>query len=1137
MCLPAGHAVCQPAIGGAREHVQRLGMRKQFCQKDRRRWRCTCNHHAANAVLCALLCTVCLCAPGYGQPHSLTFETLSIEQGLSQSIVFCVLQDRAGFLWFGTEDGLNRFDGYDFTVLRHDPLETNSLTYNEIRAMQEDSAGALWIATFYGGLNKYDPARRQFTHYRHQAGNANSLSHDNIRCLFADPEGTLWIGTEGGLNRLDRASGTFHQFLHHEDDPTSLSHDVVNAIGTDQEGGLWIGTDRGLNYLAPRRTGAPPVFQHYQRVPGEPNSLSNDTVTTIYKDRSGVLWVGTLGGLHRLVPATDGRSAPAFMRYRHEAGNPNSLSHNAVRAICEDENGVLWIGTNGGGLNLLTPERTRFIHFVNDPNDPASLSRNEILAIGRDQSGLMWLGTYGGGVCKAINQQKPFAVFRAVPHDRNSLPHEIVWALYEDDEGILWIGTHGGGLSRLDRQQQRYTHFQNDPADARSLSNNIVRVIHPSRISPQALWIGTNGGGLNKFDRLTRKFTRYQHDPRDPTSLSHNELRAIYEDRGGTLWVGTNGGGLAQLVAGGEAGAPAVFRHFRHQADDSTSLSNDFVRVIYEDPDEAGEVLWIGTQGGGLNRFDRRRGTFQHFRAVPGRQNSLNNDYIFCLHEDESGLFWIGTWGGGVNQFDRRHGAVAYYTTREGLSSNQIYGILSDSSGNLWMSSNQGLSRFNRCQALFKNFDVQDGLQSDEFNGGAYFKSRNGEMFFGGIHGFNAFVPERLRDNLHVPPVVITALLKFNKEVRLERDPASLHELHLSYKDYVFSFEFAALDFTAPMKNQYAYKMEGLDEEWIHTEAQRRFATYTTLAPGAYVFRVQGSNNDGRWNETGASLRVIIHPPLWKTWWLQTLAAVLMLSALYAGFRYRLNTVRMKTELRAAHNAQMSIMPQADPELSGFDISGICLPANEVGGDFFDYLWLDAAQTRFGIVVGDVSGKAMQSAMTAVMASGMIYAKADEGLAIDEIMTRLNRPVYAKTGRETFIALCLAAIDLPIQELTFTNAGLIEPLLKRDGRVMTLESAGSKLPLGATPDDRYQHQRVALRTGDVLIIVTDGIVEERNHAQQLYGEEALHRLLASLNMAALSAHDIKQKIVTAVKRFSGSTQQDDDMTVVVVKVL
>jgi ligand-binding sensor domain-containing protein len=1069
----------------------------------------------------------------HAQPRRLTFEQLSIEQGLSQSIVYCILQDRKGFLWFGTEDGLNKFDGYNFTILRHDPHQPNSLSYNEIRAMHEDSSGVLWIGTFFGGLNKYDPATERFTNYRNIPGNPQSLSHNNVRAIYEDQSGILWIGTDDGLNQFDRTTETFTRFQHVADQSNSLSGNVVNAIYKDRTRVLWVGTNAGLNALVLGNNGALPTFKHYRHDPADRQSLSNDAVNSIYEDRAGAFWIGTQNGLNRLIHTAGAKSSPSFIRYRNDPRSPNSLSHNDVRVIFEDQAGTLWLGTNGGGLNLFDREQEIFTRYQNDPHGPTSISYNQVYAICEDRSGIIWLGTYGGGANKAVNRRKPFALYRPDPNNPNSLPQEIVWAFYEDENGVLWIGTHGGGLTRFDRKDNLYTNYQHNPADPNSLSHNIVRLIYPARGDSSVLWIGTHGGGLNRFDTKTGKVTSYLYDPKDSTSISHDELRSIYEDFSGNLWIGTNGGGLNKLVA--SAKSSPKFIRYRHNPNNPASLSNDFVRVIYEDPQEAGEVLWIGTQGGGLNKFDRCTETFTHYRADADNPNNLNNDYILCLHADRTGVFWLGTWGGGLNRFDRDKGVLASYTTREGLPNNEVYGMLEDGDGNLWISTNGGLSRFNPQTKIFKNYSVEDGLQSNEFNGGAFFKSKSGEMFFGGIHGFNAFDPQNIKDNPHVPPVAITGFFKFNKEVRPSITAAK--QLKLSYKDYVFSFEFAALDFTAPMKNQYAYKMEGLDQDWIYTGAKKRVATYTTLAPGAYTFRVKGSNNDGLWNETGTSFAIAIHPPVWKTEWFSALVVLLASGLVYFGYRERVKHVRIKAELKTAHEAQMSIMPQADPQIEGFDVSGVCLPANEVGGDFFDYLWLDEAQTKFGIAIGDVSGKAMQAAMTAVMANGMIYAKTDEELSIQEIMTRLNRPMYAKIKREMFTALCFAAINVKTKELTFTNAGLIEPLLKRGATATYLEAAGCKHPLGVTKDDIYEERKIPLQPGDALVFVTDGVTEEQNGAGEMYGELALQMLIEKLDTLQHTAKEIKDKIITEVKRFSGATQQDDDMTVIVVKVI
>lgn len=1117
------------------------------CQRDKTIW-------------VALLFSLPLFSPLFAQnsvPSTSTgpiikFESISLEQGLSQSTVRCILQDSKGFLWFGTADGLNRYDGYKFKVYKTDSHDPNGLSSSVIRTIYEDRSGMLWIGTEGGGLNEFDPATERFVRYQYDRNDPNSLSNNYVWSVCEDRTGKLWIGTDGGgLNEFDRERARFTRYQHDPQTPNSLSHNSILSVYEDRTGRLWIGTRGGGLNQFDRAEGR---FVRYQFDPDNPNSLSNDQVWSICEGQSGALWVGTFGGgLNKLVPSDVDGSQISFIRYRHDRNNPNSLSHDRVVSIYQDRSGVLWIGTDGGGLNRLALPASSssrsgndgstpvFQHYRNDPNDPNSLSNNHVWSLSADRTGVLWIGTEFGGVNKLDPYKEKFNHYTSDPHNPNSLNDKSVWSLGEDRAGNLWIGTRAGGLNKFDRKKQRFTHYQNDPDNSNSLSYNHVRAIYEDRSG--LLWLGTDGGGLNSFDPKQEKFTRYLNDPNDPNSLSGNRVYSIIEDHSSVLWIGTRTGGLNRFDSD-----RSRFIHYQNDPNDSTSLSDNFVYEIYED---RSEVLWVGTFSGGLNRLvpgghEGALAAFASYQTDPHDPNSLSNNCVLAIYEDRAGELWIATAGGGVNKFNRQTETFTRYTEENGLANDFVYGILEDEQGNLWLSTNKGLSRFNPQTETFQNYDVRDGVQSNEFNGGAYHKgpaSRGGEMFFGGINGFNAFFPESIKDNPHVPPIFVTDFQIFNRSVGIGGDsPLRKHiaeptEIVLSYKQNVFSFEFVALNYTIPEKNQYKYKLEGFDVDWVATGAANRTASYMNLSPGKYLFSVKGSNNDGVWNEEGATIKVTITPPFWETWWFRTMMALLVFGLTYAGYRRRLKTVRMKIELRAAHDAQMSIMPHSDPHVEGFDISGICLPANEVGGDFFDYMWLNEEQTKFGIVIGDVSGKAMQSAMTAVMSSGMIYAKANETITVKDIMTQINRPLYHKTDRSTFTALCLAALDLETRELTFTNAGLIEPLLKSGKAVVPLQATGTTQPLGLACDNVYQEKTMQLESGEVLVFVTDGIVEEFNHAKEFYGEDRLRKLIREMDTAKLSAKAIKEKIIAEVKSFSGLTMQDDDMTVVVVKVI
>ncbi len=1058
----------------------------------------------------------------FAQESMISFDHLFLQHGLSQSIVNCVLQSQDGYLWIATEEGLNKYDGYEFTVFRHEPDNPYSLSYNEVTALCEDQRGYIWVGTFSGGLNRFDKSRERFTRYMPDRDNANSVSHVKINALHLDRSDRLWIGTDGGLDCLTGESSFVH-YRNRAKDRHSLSHNTVKAICADSWGRLWVGTDRGLNLLDAQRR----QFQRYLHDPRDPNSLAHDSILSLYIDKQNRLWIGSNGGgLDRITLADSAADRLVCRHYRHKPGQLNSLPNDQVACITQDRDGLYWIAT-ANGLSLFDADKEIFDNYYNDALDARSVSSNEIRHVYEDRSGLLWIGTYSGGLDRINRNKKMFKTYRHETGNPDTPGHNIIWAFYEDSDSVIWIGTHNG-LDRWDRRHNRFRHYRHSEENPHSLSHNVVRVILRDRDGHY--WIGTNGGGLSRFDPRTERFVTYRHHPRIKGSLAHDEIRAIYQDRRGDIWIGTYGGGLDRVIP---SESPR-FLHYRFSPARPAGLSSDYIRAIFED--RQGE-LWIATQGGGLNRLNRERDAFTHFRKMEGDSTGLNTDFTFCIHEDRRGDLWFGTWGGGVNKFEREKNNFIKYTVKDGLLNNSVYAILEDSLGCLWMTTNAGISRFDPQTGLFRNFTVDDGLQSNEFNGGASLHARTGEFFFGGIAGFNVFFPQEIRDNPFIPPIVITAFRKMNQRAFDAKLLSAAPHLQLDHRDYFFSFDFSALDFTAPKKNQYAYKMEGLDPDWIRTDANKRTATFTTLAPGDYVFRVKGSNADGVWNEAGCSIPITILPPYWQTWYFRLAAALVVIGLIFFLLHRHLRTVAMKSELAAAHHAQMSIMPAADPQVPGFDISGICLPANEVGGDFFDFFWFGQTQNRFGIAIGDVSGKAMESAMTAVMASGMIYAKIDEDLSISEIMSRLNRPMFLKTERKMFTALCLAALDIQARTFIFTNAGLIEPMLVSERGVTSLAAGGSSHPLGLVEKFKYQEHSVNLHGGDVIVLCTDGITEAFDSDRKPYGEERLQRLLREMNTTELSSAAVKAHILADVHRFTGNTSQHDDMTVVVIKVV
>lgn len=811
-------------------------------------------------------------APLPAQEGDLRFDHISVEDGLSHSGVRAISQDRRGFLWLGTQEGLNRYDGYTFKVYKNDPQDPGSLSENRITAIYEDRRGELWIGTWGGGLHQFHPADDSFVAYRHDPADPQSLRHDIVSCILEDRRGVLWIGTADGLNRLHRQDGTFTGL---ELDPAAvegLSGRSVAALHEDASGVLWIGTEGGLD----RFDGDAATFESFRHVPSDPESLSPGIVSAIQEGPKGRLWIATAGGLDRF----DSRSG-GFTHFRHDPSDPRSLGEDHILSLHLDRSGELWIGTASHGLDRWDQRTGTFLHDRSDSLDPESLSDGSILSIYEDKTGLLWFGTYVG-VNKYDRTREQFGTYRQRPGRDLSLSSNSVWALHEDRSGVLWVGTYDDGLNAIDRRSGSVTHYKPDSKDPGALQNGEISSLCEDHSG--VLWVGT-WGGLHRFDRTRGRFTHYRHDPSDPRSLSNDKVFVVFEDTTEQLWVGTQGG-----VNRYDRATDRLLPY----PGDRDSVAQVSISSIGEDRDGA---LWFGSHSHGLYRLDRGSGRLVRYRHDRDDPESLSSNSVATLYEDRSGVLWIGTFGAGLNRFrdgDRRAADARFvvYRERDGLPNDSVLGILEDDRGNLWLSTNDGLSRFDPRSGTFHNFNVDDGLQGRVYTSGSSFRSPSGEMFFGGVHGFNAFFPDRITDDPHAPDVVITEFRLFNEAPRLRAvDPDSpllktileTKELVLSHRDYVFSFEFAALDFSSPRDNRYAYYLEGFDRDWIATSWNKRFAQYSNLAAGNYIFRVKASNSDGVWNESGAAIGIVVLPPPWRTWWAYSLYT-LLLSASVVGF-------------------------------------------------------------------------------------------------------------------------------------------------------------------------------------------------------------------------------------------------------------
>ena len=839
-----------------------------------------------------LLLTSVLAPAARAERRSIHFDRYTLDEGLSQSAVNAIAQDQHGYIWFGTQDGLNRFDGFEFEQFGDQETSPSSLSNSWIWALHVDSKGSLWIGTDGGGLNRWDPGTESFESFQLDSSNPTTISNDTVRAIFEDKDGRLWVGTDGGLNLLiEEARGTFRRFTQNRAKEHSLSADSVRAIFEDSRGVLWVGTHGGgLNRLDPDQGG----FIHYRHDPTDPASLSDDDVRCIFEDREGNLWIGTEGGgLDRM-----DRETETFENFSEQNGSlPRSKNH--VRWILQAEDGVLWVGT-GGGLFEWLPKTNRFRHYEHNPTDLSSLAGNTVMSIFQDRGGVLWVGTMRG-LSKWNPTTSTFGAYTAGDMGGERLSSNSVYSLAEGADGDIWVGTYGGGLNRIDRESGEITHYRRDPDDPNGLGDDLTPTLFVD--SGGRLWVGTVAAGLFRFSERQNRFINYRADENDPNSLSGDAVTSIYEDSEGTFWIGTFGNGLNQFD-------PKTGRsvRYRHDPDDPTSISSDNVLVIEED---SLGVLWIGTHGGGLSGMDRETGRFTRFNHEPGDRQTKLSDRIWSLHEDGQGHLWVGTQEDGLYRWsrdDRANYAPNFqrYTQADGLPNGSVNGILEDDNGNLWLSTNKGICRFDPRTGAVRILDRSNGLLSNEFNQGAYLKTRSGEMFFGSSEGVNSFHPDKIQTNLHRPPVVLTSLLKNNRPGELDRPLSEIRQIVLEHTDHVVSFEFASLDYTAPEENEYAYKLVGFDKDWVQAN-NHRFASYTNLDPGSYTFRVKASNNDGLWNDDGLSIAIRVAPPPWRTWWAYTFYALGLASVLFGYARAQ----SLKLEKEAEYSRKLEREVQA----------------------------------------------------------------------------------------------------------------------------------------------------------------------------------------------------------------------------------
>jgi len=837
-----------------------------------------------------------------GQYENAKFDRITIMDGLSQSSVYSILQDKKGFIWFGTRDGLNKFDGYSFKVYKNTPDDPFSISNNEVICLSQDNSGLLWIGTRGGGLNIFDSNKEKFFRYPSKPNDASGLGSDVVSSIFRDSKGDMWIGTMNGfykaIKNFSNNTGANFSFIIVSKDvkPVSSSTFAVKNIEESKKGNLLVASENGFYIFNPH--------SYRFKIIDIPNS-SDYLFTSSYQQSDSVFWMGSFeNGMFKVIfeKDEDGK-VKKIIRFDQAQGGIYKFS-NRVDALLHDQFNNLWIASRGGLIKIDLTKNIKTT-FINDPQDANSISDDRLNSLFVDRTGVLWIGTESQGINKYDLYKKQLFHYTSIPGNTNSLNNNFVTAIHSSQPNVVYIGTDGGGIDKIvfsNEHPLRFTHFKSNPNNSNGLKvDNIMSLLQDRE---GTLWIGFSANMFGRLDKGQSDFSYYQ---------LRGYIFALMEDREGNIWSGNWYYGLYCFNKHN-----GTFKNYHHIDSNPHSLSLDMVLSIFQDKDG---TIWVGTKGGGLNKLtdshtDTKEAHFLIYKNEPGNTSSLSHNDVYCIYQDKSGTIWLGT-AGGLNKviyvIRNNEPSIIFksYLERNGLPNEVIYGILEDKHGNLWMSTNNGISKFNPRSEKFVNFDINDGLQANEFNHNAAYIDTKGKMYFGGINGFNAFYPDSIKENPFSPQVVLTNIKimgtnveigeKVNGRMILKNSIAETNEVILNYLDKEITIDFAAMHFSVPKKNKYQYRLTGFNDKWQEVSSQTRSVTYTNLDFGKYIFQVKASNNDGKWNDKPATLKIEVLAPPWKTIWAYLFYLLIIVSLLLIFRRYTLIGIKEKNKLQIEH--------------------------------------------------------------------------------------------------------------------------------------------------------------------------------------------------------------------------------------------
>lgn len=1060
----------------------------------------------------------------------------TVNEGLSQSRINTIIQDSRGFIWVGTEDGLNRYDGYNFNRYTHLPNDTNSLSSNYINAICEDKDGILWIAT-NRGLNSFDVRSGKFTSFQYTPGKSGSISDNVVLNVYIDEEKNIWVKTLKSLDLFDAATNVFRSFTHFYDLFKFSSGNIPYPIHEDKVGRLWVGSKDGLNYFDRDLQ----LFNRFTNFDYNPTSISNNEIRAIYEDKDGSLWIGTSNGLNAF-----NASRKDFKHYFPNPDLKNKINANKINVLFEDNTGRFWVGT-GDGLFLFNKINGVFTKI----NDQHHISFNTpVYSIIQDQSGLLWFGTHKG-LIKANTRKTKFKLYNSSESPLYSFSAHEVNVIEAVDNDIFWIGTKDAGLNLLNRKLntvKNYDFSRNGVDD-----DNIIHCIY--RVDDQKILLGTDNG-VSIFNPESGTLSYLDNTISGSEALVQNRVNYITRDAKGKFWVATYHG-LYKLDLENRQ-----VKSFLNNPEDNKSLLNNTIYSLAAEPDGK---LWIGTDNG-LDCMNIESEKFTHYNTVVSGKQFLSSNTVYCLKFDKSGILWVGT-ASGLNRVNIKNKSVTVISEKEGLSDDLIYAILIDKKQNVWVSTNRGLNSINAHDLKVRSFDVFDGLQDYEFNHNAACTTKNGELFFGGVAGFNSFYPDSLVRNNYIPPIVITTVeIITSQGERKIQNPSSV-KIVIPYRTHVFTINFAALDFTYSEKNNYAYKFySDTEKDWINI-GRKHFATFSNLQPGDYHFKVKGSNNDMVWNQEGLSLTIRVESPFWlktEAYYMYSFAILITLFALYRYRTYNLrrtNRILKEKELAShkidrqreqlalknrnitdsinyAKRIQEALMPSEKTFKKIIPESFVLhQPKDIVSGDFF---WISEQGNKVYVAAVDCTGHGVPGAFMSIIGFEL-FRKITHSQGIDDpsqILNILNREfeeIFKDVDNDKLrdgmdIAFCV--IDKSTRVLEFSGA--VNPIyLIRDNKIT--EIRGSRFSVGledqVEQEQAFENKQIVLHEDDVIYLFSDG------YADQFGGPEGKKFKYRRFRHLLLTIHqypmDDQQRLLEErINLWKGSLEQVDDILVI-----